>query len=232
MSTVSIDTYAAGDTISASALNTDFTDIQTATGQLDDLNTRTEWCSRRHIDEPNAVKTFNKDFNLIENSANTQVVVSTSFIQVALGATQFRYTPGSPIVLEPGQVLRAHFDVNIDAVVPDATFDNYVPENEDCYQFAFFYQDASLQVNRIGCISSYSITEIPHHDPGTGLVASSASARQRYRQRCNLTLCHINTSGVNETFNYIEARVRVVDLAWIDSITLKEGTFTVFTGRY
>jgi hypothetical protein len=232
MSTVSIDTYAAGDTISAAGLNTDFTSIQTATAALDDLNTRTEWCSRRHIDEPNAAKTFNKDFNLIQNNVNTQVVVSTSFIQVALGATAFRYTPGTPIVLEPGQVLRAHFDVNVDDVEPDATFDDFVPENEDCYQFAFYYQDASLQVERIGCISSYSITEIPHHDPGTGLVASSATARQRYRQRCNLTLCHINTSGVNETFNYIEARVRVVDLNWIDSITLKEGTFTVFTGRY
>jgi len=232
MSTVSINTYAAGDPITAAGLNGDFTSIGTATATLDDLNTRTEWCSRRHIDEPNAVKTFNKDFNLIQNNINTQLVNWTTFTQVALGATAFRYTPGSPIVLEPGQVLRAHFDINVDAVVPDATFDNFVPQNEDCYQFAFYYQDASLQVDRIGCISSYSITEIPHHDPGVGLVAGAASDRQRHRQRCNLTLCHINTSGGNETFNYIEARVRLVDLAWIDSITLKEGTFTVFTGRY
>lgn len=232
MSTVSIDTYAAGDTISAAALNTDFTAIQTATGQLDDLNTRTEWCSRRHIDEPNSAKTFNKNFNLIQNSANTQVVNWTNFQQVALGATQFRFTPTSPIVLEPGQVLRAHFDINVDAVEPDANFDDFVPENEDCYQFAFYYQDGSMLVERIGCISSYSITEIPHHDPGVGNVAGSATARQRYRQRCNLTLCYINTSVGNETFNWIEARVRLVDLNWIDSITLKEGTFTVFTGRY
>jgi len=231
MSTVSIDTYAAGDLISASALNTDFTAIQTATAALDDLNTRTEWCSRRHVDEPNAVKTFNKDFNLIENSANTQLVNWTTFTQVALGATAFRYTPGSPIVLEPGQVLRAHFDVNVDAVVTD-TLPFFVPQNEDCYQFAFYYQDASLQINRIGCIATYSVTEIPHHDSGNGNVKNSASFRLRKRQRCNLTLAYINTTGANVTFNWIEARVRLVDLTVIDSITLKEGTFTVFTGRY
>jgi len=233
MSNIAISTYDAGDPIIAADINADFTAIQTGTAALTDINTRSEWCSRRHIDEPSSVLTFNRNFNQIENGADTQVVISTAFIQVLLGATAFRFTPTAPIVLEPGQVLRAHFDINVNntTIIINNQPTVNIPENEDCYQFAFFINNGA-GTSRLGCISTYSTTITPHHDSGDFDVSDQAEFRQRKRQRCNLTLVHINTSGVNETFNFIEARVRVVNNAYTTNISLREGTMTVFTGRF
>jgi len=239
MSTIPIHTYGAGDPILASEVNADFAAIQTGTASLTDENTRTEWVSRAHIDEFPATRTFNRDFDFIENSAATHTVNTNTWAQVVLGAA-FRITYITPIVIEPGQVLRAHFDVNAMTVTNDAGVvpaSNPAFNSTDCYQFSFWIQDGSLQVKQLGCTSTYSTTIRPISPAVMPVAYNSLSPQtipdyKRIGQRCNHTLCYINNTGSNVTINWIEVRSRLWDTAWLDAVTLRYGTFTVFTGRY
>lgn len=233
MSTIPIQNYAAGELISAAGVNADFASIQTGTASLTDENTRTEWCSRAHIDEFPATRVFNRDFDFIENDAGTHTVNTNTWAQVVLGVP-FRITYITPIVIEPGQVLRAHFDVNAMTVTTDAGVgpqDAPTLNSTDCYQFSFWYQDDSLQVRQLGCTSTYSTTIRPL-SPAAALGVGSMDEYQRIGQRCNHTLCYINNTNANITINYIEVRSRLWDTAWLDAVTLRYGTFTVLTGRY
>jgi hypothetical protein len=233
MSTIPIHTYGAGDPILASEVNADFAAIQTGTAALTDENTRTEWCSRAHIDEFPATRTFNRDFDFIENDAATFNLTSNTWVQIVLGAA-FRITYITPIVLEPGQVLRAHFDVNVMSVTTDNAVgpqDAPTTNSTDCYQFSFWIQDGSLQVKQLGCTSTYSTTIRPIA-PAAALGVGSMDEYQRIGQRCNHTLCYVNNTNANVTINWIEVRGRLWDTAWLDLVTLRYGTFTVFTGRY
>ena len=118
MPNVSVPDIAPGDTTSAGGTNTFFTDLQTASATIDGTNTRSEWCSRYHIDQTAATPTFNTNFAQVVSSAQ-QVINSAVFTQVNMG-TAFRITPAQPIVLAPGQVLRAHFDTLVTAMVTPA----------------------------------------------------------------------------------------------------------------
>lgn len=233
MPSIPITTYVAGDPLIAGDLNNDYTNTAISTTDLDGLNTRTEWVSRRHVDTAN-VLTFNKNFNLIEDSLNTQTINSTVYTQVFLGSA-FRVTFGTPVTLAPGQVLRAHFDVNVDNSILPAPPDFQLPfpGNSDCYQFAFFVQDDLLNVYRLGCRSTYSVYDLTDHvSAGANPFNAQITERKRTRQRVNHTLCYINTTGADLTLNWIEVRARLVDLAWVTAIVINEGTFTVFTGRF
>lgn len=239
MSTIPIQNYAAGELISAAGVNADFASIQAGTASLTDENTRTEWCSRAHIDEFPATRVFNRDFDFIENDAGTHTVNTNTWAQVVLGVS-FRITYITPIVIEPGQVLRAHFDVNAMTVTKDAAVtssSNPAFNSTDCYQFSFWYQDDSLQVRQLGCTSTYSTTIRPVAPAVMPTAYNSLSPQtipdyNRIGQRCNHTLCYINNTNANVTINYIEVRSRLWDTTWLDAVTLRYGTFTVLTGRY
>lgn len=234
MSTIPIKTFEAGDAILAADVNTDFANVQSGTTVLTDDNTRTEWVSRGHIVEVPGNRTFNADSNnFIENSAATQTINTNTWAQVNIGGA-FRITYITPLVLQPGQVLRSHFDVNVMAVTLDPALLNTTPppfNSSDCYQFSFWYQDASLQVRQIGCTSTYSTTIRPL-SPAAPLGVSSMTNYRRIGQRCNHTLCYINNTGAPVTINWLEVRARIWDTTWIDAVQLRYATWTTFVARY
>jgi hypothetical protein len=231
MPNVSVPDIAPGDTTSASGTNTFFTDLQTASATIDGTNTRSEWCSRYHIDQTAATPTFNTNFAQVVSSAQ-QVINSAVFTQVNMG-TAFRITPAQPIVLAPGQVLRAHFDTLVTAMVTPAPPANNVTLNNDCYQFQFWYNDGITTTN-FPCISTYSYSIIPRLSPGAQgpAVTASALTKKRTVQRVNHTMCYVNDTAGNITFNWIEVRARVVNVAWITSFTINQGDFNIMVGRF
>lgn len=231
MPTVSVPDIAPGDTTNAGTTNTFFTDLQTASAAIDGTNTRAEWCSRYHIDQTAATPTFNTNFAQVVSSA-AQTINSAVFTQVNMG-TAFRITPASPIVLQPGQVLRAHFDTLVTSLTHPAPPANGVTLNNDCYQFQFWYNDGVTTTN-FPCISTYSYSIIPRTAPaiGAALITASALTKKRIVQRVNHTMCYINDTANPQTFNWIEVRARVVNVAWITSFDINYGDFNILVGRF
>jgi len=233
MPTVPITTVSAGDPIVAGDLNADYASVAAASNTLDDTNTRTEWVSRRHVTVANT-PVFNRNFNIVEEAISTGSVNSTVWTQVVIGATPFRVTFGTPVVLEPGQVLRAHFDCNVDNTILPAPpdFELPAPGDADCYQFAFYWFTGG-SATRVGCLSTYSVYDLTDHvSAGANPFNSQITDRQRKRQRVNHTLCYINTTNADITIDWIEVRARLLNLSWVSLVTLAQGTLTVFTGRY
>ena len=111
MPSIPITTYEAGDAMVAADVNGDFTDFQAYSGILDDDNTRTEWCSRFHMDSaPGSANFINGNFAQIEDSDTTMVVNSNVFSVVAL-VPNFRISYLG-LAFAPGETMRMHFDVN------------------------------------------------------------------------------------------------------------------------
>lgn len=228
MPTIPITTYEAGDPLVAADVNGDFTNFQAYSAILDDENTRTEWCSRYHMDSI-GTNFINANFADIQDSDSTMVVNSTVFSVVAL-APNFRISYlGLP--LAPGETLRMHFDIN----VIDATFGQggAVLGNidDDCYQFRFYYRDSvSGLVQPIGDTSTYSTSNKTDHIPAGG--GGSPTPVNRIGQRVNHSYCWINTTGATINIDWIEIRVRLCNLAYVTSVSLKEATFQTFRARH
>lgn len=227
MPTIPIINYQAGDPMVAADANGDFTNFQAYSAILDQDNTRTEWCSRGHLG--GGSNFINMSFSQITDSDTTMVVNSTTFNVVAL-APNFRITYGG-FPLKPGETLRMHFDIN----VVEATYGNggtVLPTlDSDCYQFRFYYRDAtSGLVNPIGPTSTYSTTNKSDHIPSGG--GGSPSPVNRIGQRVNHSYAWINTTGADINIDWLEIRVRVCDLAYVSSISIKEATFQAFFARH
>ncbi len=230
MPTIPITIAEAGDLIDAGTVNADFTQFATDTQDLDEDNTRTEWCSRLHVVNPFANAVFNTSIGLIEDSDSTQVVNWNAFAQVNL-VPAFRVTYAG-LAIEPGQVYRAHFDVNVIAAqtaVPNLGLN----PDDDCYQFRFYVRDFnSGLIFPIGPTSTYSVSNQWNIAVPSPTLGGGTAPTYRIGQRCNLSLCYINTSNANFSIDYIEARVRIVNLAIVPSITLAQGTMTTMKGNY
>lgn len=217
--------------MSASDANNDFTTIQSSTAILDDENTRTEWCSRSHLDQ-SPTPFINTSFGDIEDFDTTMAVTSTTFSVVAL-APNFRITYGG-LAFQPGEVLRMHFDINVvaAAIVSGNATDYLNDLNSDCYQFRFFFRDLSTGLTSpIGSTSTYSTTNKTDHDP-TSTGGGQPNAVDRIGQRVNHSYCWINTTGATINIDFIEIRVRLCELAFLTSVSLKEGTFQTFRARH
>jgi hypothetical protein len=229
MPTIPITINEAGDLIDAGAVNNDFTQFSVYTPDLDGDNTRTEWCSRQHIANPPAAPVFNTSFAMVEDSNSTQVVNWNTFQQINL-APAFRITYGG-LVIEPGQVFRAALDINVLATGQLANLNGTIGTADDCYQFRFYYRDFnSGLINPIGPTSTYSVSNQWNiSSPAPGYLRTPT---YRIKQRCNHSLCFINTTGAPLSIDWIEARVRIVNLANVPSITIGEGEFSALKAAY
>ncbi len=216
----------------AADVNNDFTNFQANSAILDDDNTRTEWCSRFHMESaPGSSNFINGDFAQIEDSDTTMVVTSTTFNVVAL-LPNFRISYlGLPMA--PGETIRMHFDVNtIAAVFPGGVSNILTDINSDCYQFRFYYRDSvSGVVAPIGSTSTYSTSNKTDHDP-TSTGGGSPTPINRIGQRVNHSYCWLNTTGATINIDWIEIRVRLCDTAFVTSVSLKEATFQTFRARH
>ena len=231
MPTIPITNYAAGETMVASDANNDFTTIQSSTAILDDDNTRTEWCSRSHLDQ-GATPIINDSFSAMEDFDTTMAVTSTTFSVVAL-APNFRITY-SGLAFLPGEVMRMHFDINaVAAAIVSSNATQYLTDiNSDCYQFRFYFRDSVTGVTApIGSTSTYSTTNKTDHDP-TSTGGGQPTAVNRIGQRVNHSYCWINTTNATINIDWIEIRVRLCDTAFLTSVSLKEGTFQTFRARH
>jgi hypothetical protein len=229
MPTIPITISEPGDLIDAATVNNDFTLFSVTTPDLDGDNTRTEWCSRAHITNPPADPVFNGNFNMIEDSDSTQLVNWNTFQQVNL-APAFRVTYGG-LAVEPGQVLRAHLDINVLATGQLANLNGTINTEDDCYQFRFYFRDFNSGiVSPIGPTATYSVSNQWNIAfPAPGYLRTPTL---RVGQRCNLSMTYVNTSGTNLVIDWIEARVRIVNLANVPSITIGQGDMTVMRGKY
>jgi len=221
---VSVDTYEGGNAMVAADVNADYTAIAAETAILDDENTRTEWCSREHISQAGNA-TFNLNFSQVEDSDTTQVINSTVFTQVNL-VPAFRITY-SGLVLQPGEVLRCHFDINVIAATildPAATARFLANDASDCYQFRFFFRNFVSGVEAgFGPTATYSTT-----NKGVVNPPQTLEIVDRIGQRCSLHNCFLNATAAAISFDWIEVRARVCDTTYLSAISIKDGTFQVF----
>jgi len=231
MPTIPITNYEAGETMSSADANNDFTTIQANSAILDDDNTRTEWCSRFHLDQ-SPTPFINDSFGSVEDFDTTMAVTSTTFSVVAL-VPNFRITY-SGLAFLPGETLRMHFDINaVAATIISGNATDYLTDiNSDCYQFRFFFRDSVTGVTApIGSTSTYSTTNKTDHNPAsTG--GGNPNPVNRIGQRVNHSYCWINTTGATINIDWIEIRVRLCELAFLTSVSLKEGTFQTFRARH
>ena len=109
-----------------------------------------------------------------------------------------------PFVLEPGQVLRVHFDINVN----DLNFPTPAPSTgvgataqNDCYEFAFQIT-TPLSTYYGPCTAVYSASVFPR-DPVnaayTTVFRNEINQHLRKKQRCNMSAVIVNTSGANLT---------------------------------
>lgn len=209
--------------------NSSFAAFQTASAALDDENTRTEWCSRYHMDN---VGTYfiNGNFAQIEDSDTTMVVNSNVFNVVAL-APNFRISYLG-LNLLPGESLRMHFDINVIAATFGQGGDVLTDINDDCYQFRFYYRDFnSGLINPIGDTSTYSTSNKSDHNPA-GSGGGYPTPVNRISQRVNHSYVWMNTTGAPISIDWIEIRVRICNLLYVTSVSLKEATFQTFRVRH
>lgn len=221
---VSVDTYEGGDALIAADANAAYTAIAAETAILDDENTRSEWCSREHISQAGNA-TFNLNFAQVEDSNTTQVINSTVFAQVNL-VPAFRIAYGG-LVLQPGEVLRCHFDINVVAATilnPAATARYLANDASDCYQFRFFFRNFVSGVEAgFGPTATYSTT-----NKGVVNPPQTLEIVDRIGQRCSLHNCFLNATGASISFDWIEVRARVCDTTYLSAVSIKDGTFQVF----
>ena len=232
MPTIPITNYEAGETMSSADANTDFTTIQAGSAILDDDNTRTEWCSRFHLDQ-GATPFINTSFLSMEDFDSTMAVITNVFSVVAL-VPNFRITFPFGLGFFPGETLRMHFDINaVAAAIVSGNATDYLTDiNSDCYQFRFYFRDSVTGVTApIGSTSTYSTTNKTDHNP-TSTGGGQPTAVNRIGQRVNHSYCWINTTGGTINLDWIEIRVRLCELPFLTSVSLKEGTFQVFKARH
>lgn len=215
----------------AADANNDFTSIQSSTAILSDDNTRTEWCSRSHLDQSPA-PFINDNFGSVEDFDTTMVVTTNVFSVVAL-APNFRISYlGLPLL--PGEVMRMHFDINVvaAAIVSGNATAVLTDINSDCYQFRFFLRDSVTGLTTpIGSTSTYSTTNKTDHNT-TVFGGGTPTPVNRIGQRVNHSYCFINTTGLTINIDWIEIRVRLCEPAFLTSVSLKEGTFQTFRARH
>lgn len=216
--------------------NNTYSAIATGTTSIDDANTRSEWASRYHFD--GTVPVNNTNFENVQSS-NSQVFspLNSNYAQVNLGGTPMQIAFGPSIVINPGEVLRAHFDVNIDAVeyTPPASGYLNLAAAEDLYAFTLYWNVGGGMVQAPWAPDSYySVSNMTYTDPlapfGPHSVTVSERA-ERHRQRCNVSMIYINTTGAPVTVSAIEARVKIVNHVYLNSITLKDGIITAMVPR-
>ena len=224
-----------GDTIRSAPTNTIYTGIATGTAALDDDNTRQEWCSRQHIDGATMVN--NTDFYNVNSTSTMVFATSPVYTLITLGATPMTINFAPSVVIQPGEVLRAHFDVNIDSVTyatPAAGF-LQIASPEDVYGFTFYWNiGAGLVQAPWSPDSFYSISAMTCQDPGSAFAAQSviiSERAERHRQRCNLSMIYINVTNAPVTISALQARVRVVNSVTLTSMTLIDGILTAMTPR-
>jgi hypothetical protein len=224
-----------GDTIRSAPTNTVYTGIATGTAALDDDNTRQEWCSRQHIDGATMVN--NTDFYNVNSTSTMVFATSAAYTLITLGATPMTINFAPAAVIQPGEVLRAHFDVNIDSVTyatPAAGFLS-IASPQDVYGFTFFWNiGAGLVQAPWSPDSFYSISAMTQQDPGAAFAAQSVAKSElaeRHRQRCNLSMIYINVTNAPVTVSALQARVRVVNSVTLTSMTLIDGILTAMVPR-
>lgn len=216
--------------------NNAYTAIATGTTSLNDDNTRSEWASRYHFDGT-TLQTNTDFYNL--NSTNSMVFnpLNSNYTQINLGGTPMQIAFGPAVVIQPGEVLRAHFDINVDAVTytePAAGFLN-LANAQDLYAFTMYWNVGGGMVQAPWCPDSYySVSNMTYIDPGAFYASYSVTASlraERHRQRCNVSMIYVNTTGAPVTVSALEARVKVNNNVNISSITLKDGILTVMAPR-
>jgi len=224
-----------GDTIRSAPTNTIYTGIATGTAALDDDNTRQEWCSRQHIDGATMVN--NTDFYNVNSTSTMVFATSAAYTLITLGATPMTINFSPSVVIQPGEVLRAHFDVNVDSVTyntPAAGFLS-LASPQDVYGFTFFWNiGAGLVQAPYSPDSFYSISAMTCQDPGSAFQAQSviiSERAERHRQRCNLSMIYINDTNAPVTISALQARVRVVNSVTLTSMTLIDGILTAMAPR-
>lgn len=224
-----------GDTIRSAPTNTIYTGIATGTAALDDDNTRQEWCSRQHIDGATMVN--NTDFYNVNSTSTMVFATSPVYTLITLGATPMTINFAPAVVIQPGEALRAHFDINVDSVTyatPAAGFLS-LASPQDVYGFTFYWNiGAGLVQAPWSPDSFYSISAMTCQDPGAPFAAQSVTISERaerHRQRCNLSMIYINVTNAPVTISALQARARVVNSVTLTSMTLIDGILTAMAPR-
>ena len=240
MATIRNEIVTPGVVMDVATINNTNNRIATVTADLDDENTNNEWCSRLHFVEGTSptIHVCNSQFTQ-KQSTLTQVVNLNTYQLIDLGGVVDFEINDAALALDVGDVLRLHLDIGVEAVVPITPFPLAAVQlgNFDAYGFQFYYSiDNGASYVAFDCESKYSTTVLPTTAILAAFRPTMIALRddlQRHRQRCNHSLCFINTSAPLAITN-VRASVKLQTTGpnqFITSITINNGTFNCIIAR-
>lgn len=221
----------AGNTTNAAATTTLYTQLSSASANLNSLNTQTEWVSQEHVGTSEST-IFNTDLAAFYNPNDQFVLTAAAYTLITLGATPFRITYAPTLAMPlAGQRLRVHADINVDAVGL-ITLPNIMMGNQDEFFLQLWYRDGTGAYFPFSSewgysVSNFTDTDIFTNPPGQGVYVNRAIAQAdsvvRRRFKCSITgFLGPQASGIDR----IEVRARLVNVATVASVTFEEAVLT------
>jgi len=232
MSTAKTPANIAGETTSAAATTTVYTNITNASAALDSSNSQTEWVSGAHI--TTSTQVFHTDPKVFTNSSAQFVLNTATYTVVDFAGTPMRVTYG-PVLLADngGDRLRVHADINVDSV-GQISLPADMTSDQDCFFLQLWYRDGTGAYFPFASEWGYSVTNYTDYpttavnpDYSTDLRAY-ALTHPRRRFCCSVTgFLNGQVSGIDR----IELRARLDTVATVASVTFEEATLTTFMVR-
>jgi len=225
-----------GDVAREAQTNTAYSAVATGTASLNDENTRSEWVSRQHIS--NTVPVTTNPFKLATSTASMVYnPLNTNYAPIVLGGTPMAVSPVPYDSVGVGEVMRVHFDINVDdwTYTPPAAGYINAANPQDCYGFTLYWDiGAGLVQCPWSPDATYSVSMLTSVNPGAPYNTQTVPAtttRYRKRQRCNLTAIYINTGPNPVSILTIQARVKVYNTGSMPMLTLDSGELCAVFGR-
>jgi hypothetical protein len=206
MAQITTTTVQPGETTSASAVNAIYTNIATASTDLDSDNTQSEWVSRRHL-----TNDLVAPYTSIVTTTNIGGAYSSETFTAVTHGTPLELTPSS-MVLQYGDVLRICGNIR-------SGESSYSAGASDDYAFGFYwtYDDGSGATTAQVTNSMDYWYGISSRDAGSG-------GKQTYHyQRHGFSHLYIHLSAVPRTVSSIKMMVKVHDNTGITSLALRQG---------
>lgn len=184
MSRVNLSYVEDGDTTSAALANALYTDIDAASDDIDQNNTRTEWVSRKHMTD-NLVL-----YHVGNDSATPGPITLTTYTAIADESMTW--------ILNQGDVLRMHASI-------EGGEHTVVDQANDDFFFSFYWTRND---------GGGDVTEAvgpEHHNSFLSKPGGGGTEQQYNYQKHSFSYVYIHTSATPRTIKLVDVRCRVQD---------------------
>lgn len=206
MSQVNITAVKPGDLTSVTTTNAAYTNIATASKDLDSDNTQSEWLTRRHMTDDLVAP-----YTSIVTTTNTGGTYSSETYTAVTHGTALELTPSS-MVLNYGDVLRIQGNIRSGA-------SSYSAGQSDDYAFTFYWTR-----NDGGGAVTEKVTNCMDYWYGISSRDGGSGVKSTFNyQRHGFSHLYVHLSTTPRTITSIKMMVKVHDNTGITSLSLTQG---------